>query len=69
MQWTGRQADTYPYDTVFGLKEEYGYKELEDALKITVKEEAEASFKVNTEREQWYDFGLGKTSLHWLRTM
>ena len=28
--------------------------------KSPLREEAEASFKVNTEREQWYDFGLGK---------
>ncbi len=37
--------------------------------KSPFREETEASFKVNTEREQWYDFGLGKvaeTSLHWL---
>ena len=27
--------------------------------KSPLREEAEASFKVNTEREQWYDFGLG----------
>ena len=27
-----------------------------------LREEAEASFKVNTEREQWYDFGLGTVS-------
>ena len=28
--------------------------------KSPFREESEASFKVNTEREQWYDFGLGK---------
>ena len=28
--------------------------------KSPLREEAEASFKVNTERNQWYDFGLGK---------
>ena len=28
--------------------------------KSPFREETEASFKVNTEREQWYDFGLGK---------
>ncbi len=28
--------------------------------KSPLREESEASFKVNTEREQWYDFGLGK---------
>ena len=28
--------------------------------KSPLREEAEASFKVNTEREQWFDFGLGK---------
>ena len=30
--------------------------------KSPFREESEASFKVNTEREQWYDFGLGKGS-------
>lgn len=37
--------------------------------KSPFREESEASFKVNTEREQWYDFGLwerAETSLHWL---
>ena len=29
-------------------------------VQITAKEETEASFKVNTERNQWYDFALGK---------
>ncbi len=28
--------------------------------KSPLREESEASFKVNTEREQWYDFGFGK---------
>ena len=28
--------------------------------KSPLREETEASFKVNTERNQWYDFGLGK---------
>ena len=28
--------------------------------KSPLREEHEASFKVNTEREQWYDFGAGK---------
>lgn len=28
--------------------------------KSPLREEAEASFKVNTERNQWYDFALGK---------
>ena len=28
--------------------------------KSPLREEAEASFKINTERNQWYDFGLGK---------
>ena len=28
--------------------------------KSPFREESEASFKVNTEREQWYDFGLRK---------
>ena len=28
--------------------------------KSPLKEETEASFKVNTERNQWYDFALGK---------
>ena len=28
--------------------------------KSPFREESEASFKVNTEREKWYDFGLGK---------
>ena len=28
--------------------------------KSPFREESEASFKVNTEHEQWYDFGLGK---------
>lgn len=28
--------------------------------KSPLREEAEASFKVNTERNLWYDFGLGK---------
>ena len=38
--------------------------------KSPFREETEASFKVNTERNQWYDFALGKaaTSSHWLRT-
>ena len=38
--------------------------------KSPFREESEASFKVNTEREQWYDFGLGKVaaSLNWLHT-
>ena len=27
--------------------------------KSPFREESEASFKVNTEREQWYEFGLG----------
>ena len=29
-------------------------------VQIPLREETEASFKVNTERNQWYDFGLGK---------
>ena len=28
--------------------------------KSPLREETEASFKVNTERNQWYDFALGK---------
>ena len=28
--------------------------------KSPLREEAEASFKVNTELNQWYDFGIGK---------
>ena len=32
--------------------------------KSPFREESEASFKVNTEREQWYDFGLGKGRKH-----
>lgn len=38
--------------------------------KSPLREETEASFKVNTERNQWYDFGLGKgaVSLNWLHT-
>ncbi len=32
--------------------------------KSPFREESEASFKVNTEREQWYDFGLGKGGNH-----
>ena len=32
----------------------------QSVYKSPLREEAEASFKVNTEREQWYDFGLGK---------
>ena len=28
--------------------------------KSPLRDETEASFKVNTERNQWYDFGLGK---------
>lgn len=37
--------------------------------KSPLREEHEASFKVNTEREQWYDFGAAKaaTSSHWHR--
>lgn len=37
--------------------------------KSPLREETEASFKVNTERNQWYDFALGKggTSSHWHR--
>ena len=30
--------------------------------KSPFREESEASFKVNTEREQWYDFGLDRKS-------
>ena len=29
-------------------------------VQITVKEEHEPSFKVNTDRNLWYDFGAGK---------
>lgn len=38
--------------------------------KSPFREETEASFKVNTEREQWYDFGWVKVvaSLNWLHT-
>ena len=37
--------------------------------KSPLREETEASFKVNTERNQWYDFALGKggNSSHWHR--
>lgn len=36
--------------------------------KSPFREESEASFKVNTEREQWYDsvWERAETSLHWL---
>ena len=34
--------------------------------KSPLREEAEASFKVNTEREQWYDFGLGPVIGLWV---
>ena len=37
--------------------------------KSPLREEAEASFKVNTELNQWYDFGIGRVAIssHWLR--
>lgn len=38
--------------------------------KSPLREETDASFKVNTEINRWYDFGLGKggaTSSHWRR--
>ena len=38
--------------------------------KSPLRNETDASFKVNTELNQWYDFGIGKggaTSSHWQR--
>ena len=35
--------------------------------KSPLREETDASFKVNTELEKWYDFGKAETSSHWQR--